>query len=325
MIVLLVAVVYSIVRWYGRNSLLLQEDSPWKFIMDIWYNQEPVEHNGVAYVVRENVINILCIGIDKEGEMNGPDYSGNSRGQADAIFLVSLDLDEHDIRVISVPRDTMVTLELYDIWGNSLGVKEGQIALQYAYGDGLIESGLLMVSRVYEVFGNIPIHGFVALDLECIIPINDAIGGVELTMDEDYTMLDPAFVEGATVRLLGEQAVHFVRTRDTEIPGSAYTRVERQKSYVTAFVEQAKQAVKKNLTLPATLFEELKDYMITDLDAVKITYLATEVVNYSFSPEHMYVLTGEIRNNTGWEEFYPDEEALWQLKIDLFYEEAKGQ
>ena len=322
---LLIAAVYSILRWYGRNSLLAQDDNPWSWWVNWWVGERTFEHNGVTYVIRDDVINILCIGIDKEGGMDGPDYSGNSRGQADAIFVVSLDMTEKKIRVVSIPRDTFVTLEVYDLWGEPQGTMDGQIALQFAYGDGQLQSCDLMAARVYDVLGGVPIHSYVALDLDCIIPINDAVGGVELTMDQDYTMLDPVFVEGATIRLMGEQAVHFVRTRDTEIPGSAYTRSIRQKQYVTALVEQAKQAVRKDITLPMTLFEELKSDILTDLDAAKITFLATEVVNYSFSEGDMYVITGEIQNNTGWEEFYPDEEAIWQLKIDLFYEEADRQ
>ncbi len=320
---ILIVIVYGITRWYGRNSLLSQDGNPFAWVVETWDDQPVVTYDGVDYAYRGDYINILCIGVDKEGGMDGPDDSGNSRGQSDAIFLVSLDTVEKKIRVISVPRDTMVTLQCYDLNGEPSGSQEGQLALQYAYGDGLLQSAQLVTDRVWELLGAIPIHGFAALNLDCIVPINDAVGGVDVTMDQDYTMLDPAFVEGATVHLEGERVVHFVRTRDTEIPESAYTRLARQKQYLTAFAEQAKRAVKKDMTIPAKLLEELNSYIQMSMNAAQVTYLATEALGYDFSMDDMYVLTGEIKNETGLEEFYPDRDALLQLELALFYEEAE--
>lgn len=317
---ILVGMFYGI-RWYGRSSLLRDADNPWSGSINPDADEIIAETiDGKNYYYRPNVLNILCMGIDREGELTGIDYSGNSRGQADAIFLISLDLEKKDIRIITVPRDTMVTIEMYDALGNYAGTMDGQITLQYAYGDGMMQSGQLVTKRVSDIFGTILISGFVVLDLECIEILNDAIGGVDVTMDQDYTMLDETFVEGTTVHLMGEQAMHFVRTRDTEIPGSAYTRLARQKTYLTAFAEQAKRAIRKDMTLPTTLLEELKDYLVTDMNTAQMLYLATEVLDYDFSGDNMYVLEGKIVDDGMYEQYILDQEALNELKIRLFYE-----
>lgn len=316
--VILLVGIYNVVRWYGKNSLTQGTDNPWAWAMNPAGEGVCAELDGTTYYYRSDIINILCVGVDKEGEMNGPDYSGASRGQADAIFLLSLDTTQKEIRVIVVPRDSMVTLSVYDILGNYAGTMEGQIALQYAYGDGLLQSGELMRSRVSDILGGIPIHGYAAMDLECIGILNDAIGGVELTMDEDYTMLDEAFEKGATVRLMGEQAMHFVRNRDTEIPGSAYTRLTRQKQYLEAFEEQAKNAIREDATLPLTVLEQMKDYLVTDMSVSQMTYLASEVLDYEFSQENVYVLEGEIQMKGEHEAYYLNYDSVFQLKLKLF-------
>lgn len=317
--VALIGTIY-IVRWYGRSSLLRENNNPWSSSINSNADEIVAEViDGETYYYQPDILNILCVGIDKEGELTGVDYSGNSRGQSDAIFLISLDLRKKDIRIITVPRDTVVNLEMYDVLGNYMGTAEGQIALQYAYGDGMQQSAELVSDRVSDIFGTILISGYAVFDLECIQILNDLIGGVDVTMDQDYTMLDEAFVEGETVHLTGEQTMHFVRNRDTEIPASAYTRLNRQKLYLEAFATQAKLAIKENIGLPAAILEEVKNYMVTDMSTAQILYLATEVVNYDFSGDSMYVLEGSIVNNNGYEWYYLDQDALNELKIRLFY------
>lgn len=319
LVAILAGAVYSI-WWSGRSSLLKDSNNPWSGSINSDADEIVAEEiDGVTYYYQPDILNILCVGIDKEGELTGIDYSGNSRGQSDAIFLVSLDLKKKDIRLITVPRDTVVNLERYDVLGNYMGRTEGQIALQYAYGDGMQQSGELVTARVSEIFGTILISGYAVLDLECIQILNDMIGGVDVTMDQDYTMLDEAFVEGETVHLTGEQTMHFVRNRDTEIPASAYTRLDRQKLYLEAFAKQAKRAVKENIGLPVKILEEIRNYMVTDMSASQILYLATEVVNYDLSGDGMYILQGDIVDNNGYEWYYLNQDALNDLKIRLFY------
>lgn len=319
LVAILTGAVYSI-WWYGRSSLLRESNNPWSASINSDADEIVAEViDGETYYYQPDILNILCVGIDKEGELTGVDYSGNSRGQSDAIFLVSLDLKKKDIRIITIPRDTVVNLEMYDVLGNYMGTAEGQLALQYAYGDGMQQSAELVSNRVSEIFGTILISGYAVLDLECIQILNDMIGGVDVTMDHDYTMLDEAFVEGETVHLTGERTMQFVRNRDTEIPASAYTRLNRQKLYLEAFASQAKRAVKENIGLPAIILEEIKNYMVTDMSAAQMLYLATEVVNYEFSGDGMYILEGNIVNNNGYEWFYLNQDALNELKIRLFY------
>ena len=80
---------------------------------------------------------------------------------------------------------------------------------------------------------NIPIDRVCVFNCEAIGVINDAVGGVEVTIENDFTdesgeVLEPEFYKGNTLKLNGEQAVTFIRERDCSIFKSAMDRVERQ-------------------------------------------------------------------------------------------------
>ena len=59
--------------------------------------------------------------------------------------------------------------------------------------------------------------------------LNDLVGGVSVTMEEDGTQIDPAFVKGATVRLSGSQAEAFVRARMGLENDTNLARMQRQR------------------------------------------------------------------------------------------------
>lgn len=294
----------------GKEQIMSEQTDP----------EQDIEYQGEKYQYRDDIINILCIGVDKEEIMSERDDDGGSLGQADALVLVSLDLTENKIRMIAIPRDTMVTLKEYDADNNLVGFWDGQITLQYAYGDGEEESSQLIAERVSEVLQGIPINGYVSVNLSCIPVVNDAVGGVELTMDEDYTLYNPAFEKGKTVHLMGEEAKNFVQGRDIREAGSAYARIGRQKQYVQAFLENFKAKVKHNPILPLYLAAELKDNMNTDISVEEIFYLSTEVTDCSFAEDELYILPGEIREGSTYEEYYLTENAVTELLINLFYE-----
>ncbi len=282
---------------------------------------EVITYQGQEYQYRDNLINILCMGIDKDEEMSLRDDNGNSVGQSDAIFLVSLDLENNDIRIIAIPRDTMVTIQKFDGNGSYLGSGPGQLTLQYAYADGQEKSAKLVASQVSSILGGIPINAYVAINLRCLWVLNDAIGGVDITMDDDYTVLNPEFKEGATVHLSGNSVENYVRGRDTSVAGSAYTRIHRQKIYIQAFFEKAKTVFKEDMTLPVTLMQTLEKDMETDITVDEAVYLLSEALDCSFLEENMCTLSGEIRKGEKYEEYYLDEDAVEALVVDLFYEE----
>ncbi len=281
--------------------------------------QKSLTYRGRNYEYDDRYINIVCMGIDKEEQMAVRNDVGNSIGQADAIFLLSIDLKKKDIRVIAIPRDTMVPLQMFDAEGRYTGSRQGQLTLQYAFGDGQEKSAKLTSSQVSYLLNEIPIHAYAAINVHSLWMLNDAVGGVDMYMDEDYTACNPAFVKGESVHLTGNLLENYIRERDTEVAGSAFTRIDRLKKYMLAFFEQAKIAVKEDMMLPIQLMDELSKDMETDLTAEEVTYLVTKAMSCNFSEESMYTLPGEQVMGERYEEYHIDEDALAAMLAELFY------
>ena len=290
-----------------------------------------LRYQGKTYVYNQELLTFLVLGIDKTGAVEGSDdlYQG---GQADALFLALLNPRKEEITVIGVNRDTMTEIAVYDPNGLYAGQETAQIALAHAYGEGLEQSCENTVDAVSRLFYGLPIHGYCAMNMEVVNILNDAVGGVDVTipasaagadMEIDGERYKTGWAEGQQVHLMGNDAYTFIRYRDTEQAESADARLERQKTYLQAFIAKAKEAVLADLTLPLTLYQAVAPYMVTDITAQEAVYLAGQAVNYSFSPENLYTMQGEVRMGETFEEFYPDETALYELILQVFYEEKE--
>ncbi len=281
-----------------------------------------VRHEGKIYEFNKEILTFLVMGIDKDSEVeDNPDaYSG---GQADALFLVAADPTEKRIRIIAVNRDTEVDVKLYDV--HAQGYEQtvrAPIAVQHSFGDGREFSCELTEDAVSALFYDLPINGYVAVNMAAIQELNDAIGGVGVTVLEDLTKKNPAWKKGAEVFLKGADAFWYVKWRDTTIFESNRGRLARQKQYLGNFMRSAVEAVKRDLTLPVTLYRKLGKYMVTDISIDEVAYLAGELLDYSFDLDEIYTLEGETGVVDGYERFYPDREALRDLVVEVFYKEV---
>ena len=77
---------------------------------------------------------ILCIGVDTSGEVTEHKVSG-AGGQADVIALLIQNKATDEIKILSIPRDTMTEIKLFDLVGNELGSDVQHLNLAYGYGN----------------------------------------------------------------------------------------------------------------------------------------------------------------------------------------------
>ncbi len=278
-----------------------------------------IRYQGETYRYRENTMTFLCMGIDRRGEVKASKnlFKG---GQADAMFLLVLNPDQEQISVIGVNRDTMTEVSVYEEHGLYAGDEVMQLALAHAYGDGLEKSCENTVKAVSRLFYDLPIHGYCALNMSVIEQVNDAVGGVEVTIPESLNGYQKGWTTGSRVHLMGKDASAFIMERKESVAQSASERLERQKQYLNAFVAQAKAAMKQDVTFPVKLYTQVAPYMVTDLTLDEVVYLAGQAVSYSFDQDHLHSMQGEVRMGEMFEEFYPDHQALYELILEVFYE-----
>ncbi len=283
-----------------------------------------VSYNGKIYEYNDNLLNFLCLGVDSRQDILLEKTPGTG-GQADTILLVVVDEDSHTLKMINVSRDTVTTVDVYDTNGIYSGSDNMQLALQYAYGDGKASSCELMVDAVSNLFYGIPIHGYGAIDVNAVADLNDAVGGVEVTVLEDLSRFTPTLALGNTVTLSGREALHYVQERqvETDILGANNLRIERQKQYLTSFFNKVKEETKGDLGLPLELYQTASSHMVTNIGADEVAYLSTIVLDCTFQDEDMISVLGSIEKDGVYEKFYIDEDAFFALMLDVFYRELE--
>ena len=283
-----------------------------------------IRYDGKTYQYKDNLMNILCLGIDSRDGIAKEKTPGKA-GQADCVILAVLDDEAKTIQLINISRDSMVPVHVYATDGSFVEDRTEQLALQYAYGNGRDWSCQLMEQAVSDLFYGLPIHGYCALSMNSIASLNDTVGGVTVTVPEELAELKTKlFTAGETITLKGNRANEFVRARAVNSPDVASNnkRIARQKAYAVAFVNQLKQGMKEDMTLPVKLYQTAEKQMVTSLSLDQAVYLCTEYMNCSFDTDNIYTIDGAVTMGEKYAEFNVDDDALYQLILDVFYEEV---
>lgn len=293
--------------------LIVEEDS------DNW-EEGDIRYKGVHYRYNEEILTFLMMGIDKSGTAVKASKKGNEGGQSDAMFLLVLNPKTKEASLVAINRNTMTNIDIYNESGLFLMTTKAQITMQHAYGDGKEISCERSLAVVSKLFYNLPIHGYCAINLDAIPKINDAVGGVDLVALEDIKYGDKLVIkEGRQVHLNGNMAKIYLQSRDDEF-NSASKRLDRQKQYLSAYADQAKAAVKKDLTVMVDLYNTISKYMVTDITVDEVSYFSTQIGDYKFDSSHIYTMAGETVAGNKFEEFYVDEKSLYELILKVFYD-----
>lgn len=237
-------------------------------------------------------LNILLLGVDKEGE------------RSDSIMLVSYDFDEHYINLLSVPRDTKmyvtdrsVTRKITEVHGmhNSAGKMYGAAAV---------------AESVTNLTG-IPINYYLEFSFDALDNVMDILGPVEfdvpdlegkgrgMNYDDPYQDLHIHLKPGLQ-KLSGNQIQQFLRYRKSNYgtsDGSDISRVARQQDLLKAIIDQ-----KVNLELIVKLpeiFKEVKSQLKTNFTVKDIIKYTTHLKNISSENMTTYVLPGESKHTGG--------------------------
>ena len=280
-----------------------------------------VTWQGKTYKYNQNLSNYLLLGVDKRTPA-GTRVGKADAGQADALFLLSLNRKTKEMTLISIPRDTMTDVESFDLEGKSLGKSKDHISLSYGYGDGGAESCKLTQEAVSNLFYRLPIQGYLAMNLDGIPELAKSVGGLTVTVPNNSLEYEyPEFAEGAEVTLTEENTEVFLRSRDVDESQSAIYRMERQKAFLDAFSKKAKECYEQNAKFAADLFVAIKPYTVTNISEdrlMKLFQTADEGDGYT-----EWTVPGEGTQGLSYDEYHVDDDALYTKIIETFYQEIK--
>lgn len=279
-----------------------------------------VKYNGQIYAYNEDILTFLVMGIDKNRDVKEVE-EGTNGGQADALFLVVLNPHDNSLSVIGINRNTMTDISVYDDNGAYVNTIKAQIAVQHGFGNGVEESCEYQVNAVQHLFYEMPVHGYAAINMSAIGPLTDMVGGVDVVALEDIKSGNSTVIkEGEEVHLEGDLAFAYIHNRDTKEFGSADHRLERQKQFITTYLQKVKQKTKEDIGFPISVYQSIAPQTVTSLTVDEMTYLVSIAKDYSFDENYLYTLKGETKQGDVFEEFYVDETDLFELILKVFYE-----
>lgn len=218
------------------------------------HNSDEMEMPEGSPFADENVLNILLIGTDErteavndadafthlnqlDGTEDTTEFSDDAR--ADAMILVSLNINDHTIRLASIERATGVPILLDDY--------EGQydwITHTFRYG-----GAKLTMDTVEDCF-NVQVDHYVRVNFNSFVQIVDAVGGVDIEITDleakalnwevpSNSMLIVNKVEPGLNHFDGYTALQYARLRKID---SDWKRIERQRTVINAVLDQVKNA-----------------------------------------------------------------------------------
>ncbi|MGR6064597.1 LCP family protein [Bacillus velezensis] len=264
--------------------------------------------------LRDKVINmkkkpfsILFMGIEN--------YATSGKGgRSDSLIVVTLDPRNKTMKMLSIPRDTRVSLA-----GDTTG-KKSKINAAFAKG-GADET----VSTVEDLL-DIPIDKYVTVDFNGFKDVIDEVGGVDVKVPFDFDEMSDVskkkriYFKKGNMHLNGEQALAYARMRKQDKRGD-FGRNDRQKQILNALIDQMSRA--GNIAKIDKIAETASNNVQTN---IRITEgLALQQIYSGFTSKKIDTLTitgsdlylGGTATTRGTYYFQPDPTNLEKIRQEL--------
>lgn len=275
-----------------------------------------VKYNGAQYTLNENVESFLVMGLDKfEGTAVADSY--NNDQQADFLMLMVLDNEARRCTAIHINRDTMADMSVLGVAGQEIAKVNKQIALAHTYGNGREVSCRNTADAVSELLLGMKVNHYISFTMDSVPTINDLVGGVSVTLLEDFTSVDPSMVKGEQVTLMGQQALHYVRTRYGLEDSTNSTRMQRQRQYLKALYEKVQQRMDADEAFIVDASVKMADYIVSDRSITRLQELMKKFSEYEFTG--IRSMEGKSVVGEKFVEFYPEKDSVEEIVIDTFY------
>lgn len=281
-------------------------------------SREMITYKNETYVKKGNLETYLIAGIDAPGKVEKvTEYDGT--GQCDMLAVIVRDRSTDQCKLLSIDRNTITAVKSLDNDGTYLDTTDIQISLAHAMGFDQQVRAENTVDAVSHLLGDQTIDGYAMVNMGAIQVVNDMVGGVTVTIEDDFSDVDPSMKKGETVTLMGEQAEKYVRSRKEISDGSNQNRMSRQSTYEEAFKPAFRNKCAENSKFPLEVYHAMEDYMTTNISAKKFCRLA--ILMSDENQDEKVAISGTYGlDEDGWQTFTPDADSLQEAILELFYQ-----
>lgn len=280
-------------------------------------SREMITYKNETYIKKGNLETYLIAGIDAPGKVEKvTEYDGT--GQCDVLAVIVRDRSTDQCKLLSIDRNTITAVKSLDNDGTYLDTTDIQISLAHAMGFDQQVRAENTVDAVSHLLGDQTIDGYAMVNMGAIQVVNDMVGGVTVTIEDDFSDVDPSMKKGETVTLMGEQAEKYVRSRKEISDGSNQNRMSRQSTYEEAFKPAFRNKCAENSKFPLEVYHAMEDYMTTNISAKKFCRLA--ILMSDENQDEKVAISGTYGlDEDGWQTFTPDADSLQEAILELFY------
>lgn len=310
-LLLIFSVVFFVVSRYDDNHSEFQGDGDGNV-----GSEKTIEYNGQTFVFNEHIETVLVVGLDAFGKAEITDSYNNDR-QADFIVLLLLDRKKNTCQAIHINRDTMTNVPKLGVTGQQTGIINQQISLSHTYGNGEIDSCHNVAVTVSRMLFDIPIDNYVSLTMDGIKLLNDLVGGVTVTVLDDFTGVDDTLIKGEQTTLIGDHALNYVRARNELADSSNERRMVRQRQYMEALYKQGKAAAEADENFVFDAVTAMNDYIVSNCSVSQIDELFEQMTTYEFVG--IETIAGDVVKGEKYMEFHFDPDELKKLVVECFY------
>lgn len=277
-----------------------------------------VMYKGERYYYNDNLVTLMLIGIDQ----SEAEDRENLGARSDTMVVCAIDIKENTLKMIVCPRDTKALVRHIDLEGNVYKEDYNKLNSSFPFGGGNrdrnkgAENVIFNVKRVLSCDGkyDIPLEKYGGINMDGVTPLNNAVGGVTVTLKEAVTGVGE---KGETVKLNGDQAFTFCIQRKIKgMDGTDISRGQRQMQFLMGLAKAVKSM---EVTKIPSIYSSMTKYAFTNLTTDEMVAYAKILKNINLDTMKQTQLagkSGKVGNGSGW---ILDEQALEQTVIDTFY------
>jgi LCP family protein required for cell wall assembly len=237
---------------------------------------------------------VLILGIDADAERTQDGQINADNFRSDSMILATFDRENDDVKMVNIPRDTLAYIGSVNYFD--------KINHAHAFG------GPVGSMEAVESLLNVPVDYFVRVDMNAVVEIVDAIGGVDFEVPYEMNGLQPGMQH-----LDGEQALAVIRNRSID---SDLGRGVRQMELIEAVIKQA-----QSLSTLSQVDDLIKiftsntshNFATSDIRSLASHYLFNDVTFESTQLQG----TGFTSESNGIYYAWPDEEHLFALSNSI--------
>jgi polyisoprenyl-teichoic acid--peptidoglycan teichoic acid transferase len=229
----------------------------------------------------------------------GVDERENDKGRSDSMIVLTVNPEVKSVKMLSIPRDTLT-----DIIGH--GTRD-KINHAYAFG------GVEMAMDTTENLLDIPIDYYVQINMEGFEDIVNAVGGVTVQNDIDFSSGGYTFAKGE-ITLSGKQALAFTRMR-YEDPRGDFGRQLRQREIIQGVINEG--ASVSSLWKFDDIFDALGDNVKTNLTFEEMVDIQKHYKAASKDIEQIQIKTGSGTKFDGIYYYLIPDEELSEIQMTL--------